>query len=125
MAKQFDRAEPGEPGPDEEPCQQGDAAVGSNSKDGEDGPDRDKILRVSYARRQRYQGRESRADIGPLLIPRLLLLRQPQEHAPAHDEQQRDPAQYQDGALKQRIFEHLQRSDGAAERSVTTKNTAA
>src|SRR5215469_2051768 len=116
MAKQFDRAEPGERGPHKEPCQQDDAAVGANSKDGEDGPDREKILRVSYARRQRYQGRESRAHIGPLLVPRLLLLRQAQEHAPADDEQQRDPAQNQNGALKQRIFEHLQRSDCAAEK---------
>src|SRR5215467_4604270 len=77
MAKQFDRAEPGECGSDEEPCQQGDAAIGSNSNDGKDGPDREKVLRMSYARGQRNQGRESRAHIGPLLISRLLLPRQP------------------------------------------------
>src|SRR6266536_3022553 len=116
MAKQFDRAEPGESGPDEESCEQSDAAVGFNSKDDKDSPDREKILRVSYARGHGYQGRESRPHIGPLLVLPLLLLRQSQEHAPAHDEQQRDPAQDQDGALKERIFEHLQRSDGASEK---------
>src|SRR5262245_64321833 len=85
MAKQFDRAEPGESGPDEESREQSDAAVGSNSEDGEDGPDREKILRVSDARRHGYQGCEAGPHIGPLLVPRLRLLRQPQEHASAHD----------------------------------------
>src|SRR5262249_56364858 len=99
-AKQFDRAEPGESGPDEESREQSDAAAGSNSEDGEDGPDCEKILRVIYARRYGYQGCEAGPHISPLLVPRLRLLRQPQEHPSAHSEQQRESDQDQDQNFK-------------------------
>src|SRR5712671_6398661 len=83
-AKQFDRAEPCNQAPDEEPCEKSDATIRPNSKNGEDSPYRKKIFRVGYARGHGYQDSESHAHIGPFLPSRLLLLRESQEHAPAH-----------------------------------------
>jgi hypothetical protein len=60
------------------------ATIRPNSKNGEDSPYRKKIFRVGYARGHGYQDSESHAHIGPFLPSRLLLLRESQEHAPAH-----------------------------------------